>query len=149
MLDPEIRWGAGDQKIFFCPSGAASVWSKIKRWARASLAPPLDPPLLYTKWAIDHSPTRDPLIFRPNWGPKSWKKSFWRPWPWQGNNKRHCQVRWCKSTQMALKLRKKKTTTPGNNIYTLLITFIAFTSFISSNTTIVNSVRCLLYNRGF
>ena len=27
---------------------------------------------------------------------------------------------------------KTKTTTPGNNIYTLLITFIAFTSFISS-----------------
>ena len=27
---------------------------------------------------------------------------------------------------------KAKTTTPGNNIYTLMITFIAFTSFISS-----------------
>ena len=31
-----------------------------------------------------------------------------------------------------MKLIKTKTTTPGNNIYTLLITFIAFTSFISS-----------------
>ena len=29
-------------------------------------------------------------------------------------------------------LVKTKTTTPGNNIYTLLITFIAFTSFNSS-----------------
>ena len=39
----------------------------------------------------------------------------------------------CKSTQIALKLGiKTKATTPGNNICTLLITFIAFTSFISS-----------------
>ena len=40
------------------------------------------------------------------------------------------------SQMMQLKSRwnfvKTKTTTPGNNIYTLLITFVAFTSFISS-----------------
>ena len=57
------------------------------------------------------------------------------------NNKRlicllllHCQVR--SDDVKVLKSRwnfvKTKTTTPGNNIYTLLITFIAFTSFISS-----------------
>ena len=44
----------------------------------------------------------------------------------------HCQVKWCKSTQIALKLRKKNTTTRGNNIYTLLITFMAFSPFILS-----------------
>ena len=55
--DPEIRGEPGLQKFIFGPSGAASVWSKNKRGARASQAPPLDPPLLYTKWAVDHSPT--------------------------------------------------------------------------------------------
>ena len=44
----------------------------------------------------------------------------------------HCQVKRCKSTQIALKLCKNKDKTPGNNIYTLLTTFIAFSSFISS-----------------
>ena len=39
----------------------------------------------------------------------------------------HCQVR-LKSRWNFL---KTKATTPGNNIYTLLLTFIAFTSFIS------------------
>ena len=56
--DPEIRGGGGGlQKNFFGPLGAASVWSKNKRGAQASQAPPLDPPLLDTKWAVDHSPT--------------------------------------------------------------------------------------------
>ena len=33
--DPEIRWGGGGlQKNFFGPSGAAPVWSKIKRGPR-------------------------------------------------------------------------------------------------------------------
>ena len=41
----------------------------------------------------------------------------------------HCQVKWCKSTQIAV---KTNTTTRGNNIYTLLITFIAVSSFILS-----------------
>ena len=49
--DPEIR-GARSPKKFFRPSGAASVLSKNKRGARASQAPPLNPPLLYTKWAV-------------------------------------------------------------------------------------------------
>ena len=47
--DPEIRGGGGLQKNFFGPSGAASVWSKNRRGAWASQAPPLDLPLLYTK----------------------------------------------------------------------------------------------------
>ena len=56
--DPEMRGGGGSLlKKFFGPSGAASVWSKNKRGAQASQAPPLDPPLLDTKWAVDHSPT--------------------------------------------------------------------------------------------
>ena len=56
--DPEMRGGGGGLlKNFFGPSGAASVWSKNKRGAQAYQAPPLDPPLLDTKWAIDHSPT--------------------------------------------------------------------------------------------
>ena len=50
--DPEII-----RIKFFGPLGAASVWSKNKRGAQASQAPPLDLPLLYTKWAVDHSPT--------------------------------------------------------------------------------------------
>ena len=56
--DTEIREGGpGRQKIFFGPSGQASVWSKNKRGAQASQAPPLDLPLLDTKWVVDHSPT--------------------------------------------------------------------------------------------
>ena len=58
--DPEIRGEARSPKKFFGPSGAASVWSK--RAAPASQAPPLDPPLLYTKWAVDHSPTPVPKM---------------------------------------------------------------------------------------
>ena len=59
--DPEIIGGGSLQKILFGTLDAASVWSKNKRGARASQAPPLDLPLLYTKWAVDHSPT--PIIF--------------------------------------------------------------------------------------
>ena len=55
--DPEITEGGGLPKKFFGPLGAASVWSKNKRGARASQAPPLDLPALYTKWAVDRSPT--------------------------------------------------------------------------------------------
>ena len=56
--DPEKgRDGGGLQKNFFGPSSAASVWSKTKRGTQASQALPLDPPLLDTKWAVDHSPT--------------------------------------------------------------------------------------------
>ena len=53
--DPEIR-GGSLPKNFFGSLGVASVWSKNKRGARASQAPPLDPPLLYTKWAVDYRP---------------------------------------------------------------------------------------------
>ena len=48
--DPEIRGGGSLHKIFLALR--ASVWFKNKTGA-----PPLDPPLLYTKWAVDYSPT--------------------------------------------------------------------------------------------
>ena len=38
---------------------------------------------------------------------------------------------WCKSTQIALRLHENQDNNTGNNIYTLLITFIAFSSYIS------------------
>ena len=47
-------------------------------------------------------------------------------------NKIHYQVRWCKVLKLRWNLVKTKTTTPGNNIYTLWIAFFAFSSFILS-----------------
>ena len=49
--DPEIRRGWGEEvskKIFLALR--ASVWSQNKRGV-----PPLDLPLLYTKWAVDNT----------------------------------------------------------------------------------------------
>ena len=55
--DSEIRGagGGGLKKNFFRPFGP-QFGLKIMG-ERPPMAPPLDPPLLYTKWAVDHSPT--------------------------------------------------------------------------------------------
>ena len=51
--DPDIRGGPVLQKKFFRPFGP-QFGLKMSGRGRA---PPLDPPLLCTKWAVDHSPT--------------------------------------------------------------------------------------------
>ena len=58
---------------------------------------------------------------------KRYGRVLWHHLTWQCNNKRQMM-----SGKSRWNFVKTKTTTPGSNIYTLLITFTAFSSFISS-----------------
>ena len=78
--------------------------------------------MLQCWWRTGHCP----LFLSPTWG--IWQLKRPHRWEFATRGKKTLKV---KVLKLCLNFVKTKTTTPGNNIDTLLITFTAFSSFIS------------------